>query len=190
MSFNVQGVINPSTIASWSCAIILSWRLADRFGLVGAAAAVLEVWKLGGIYLMIESRNLSQMQVAPHDGWYHICKLLPRELATLKGLTELPKGVGYTIGDNRLAVTGGCHEGERLSIQNIALVLPILAPVLLHWHPGPVCSFCHHWHLLHVPGSSHVCDQHQQEPRVAIDGEAQSSLSLTWYPAHTMLQPL
>ncbi len=119
-----------------------------------------------------------------------ICKLLPQELATLKGLAELPKGVGYIIGDNRLAVTGGCHEGERLSIQNIALVLPILAPVLLHWHPGPVCSFCHHGHLLHVPGSSHVCDQHQQEPRVAIDGEAQSSLSLTWYPARTTSQPL
>ncbi len=71
-------------------------------------------------------------------------KLLPQELATLKGLAELPKVVGYIIGDNRLAVTGGCHEGQRLSIQNIALVLPILAPVLLHWHPGPVCSFCHH----------------------------------------------
>jgi len=106
---------------------------------------------------------------------------LPLELATLKCLAEFPVGIGNVVRDYGLAVTGGCHEGERLAIQNRTFELPILAPVLPHWHP-PVQLGRHHRHLLHIPGSSHVCDQHQQEPWVAVDGEAQSSLSHTCYP--------
>ncbi len=113
---------------------------------------------------------------------------LPLELATLKCLAEFPVRIGNVVRDYGLAVTGGCHEGERLAIQNRTFELPILAPVLVHWHP-PVQLGRHHRHLLHIPGSSHVCDQHQQEPWVAVDGEAQSSLSHTCYPVTQQQQP-
>ncbi len=106
------------------------------------------------------------------------------ELSTLKGLAELPVWRSCIVRDYRLAIAGCGHEGESLAIQNTALVLPVLSPVLLQWHPL-VCLWAHDGHLLHIPGSSHICDQHQKEVRVAIDGEMHSSLSLTWYPACT-----
>lgn len=106
---------------------------------------------------------------------------LGSEVGAFEGLAELPvtrRGVG---GEGDGAVAGDGLERESLTAHlGVAGELPHGAPVALHAHPGGARPL--HVHLLHVARARYVRHQHQDEPGVAVDGEAHPPMLYARYP--------
>lgn len=101
------------------------------------------------------------------------------ELASFKGLSELPTG-GYDVvpGDG-FSIAGRNTEREALAVE-VRIALPILAPI--PWHSLPPYFWALYGHCMDIPCPSYICNQNQVEVRMAVYGEPHSSFLHTWYP--------
>lgn len=100
-------------------------------------------------------------------------------MASLKGLAELPPGRHDVVAGDGLPIAGGDLEGEALAVE-VAIALPILAPVSRHGLPPGLRPF--DGHRMHVSGPSNIGDENQVEVRVTIDSEPYPSLLRTGDP--------
>ena len=95
-------------------------------------------------------------------------------LAAFECLSESPVAGCAIHGGDDSAVAERGLEGQSSARQGaVAGELPHLAPVAHHWVPS--CVGTHHLQLLHVAGAADIGDEHEQEPRVAVDLEAHAA---------------
>ena len=102
------------------------------------------------------------------------------DLASFEGLAEPPACWGGVVADDGAAVAEGDLEGEALAVE-VGVALPVLSPVAGHGLPPGAGAL--DGDGLHVPGAGDVGDQHQVEVGVAVDGEPDTALLHTGYPA-------
>lgn len=90
-------------------------------------------WNLASL---VSNDELSPKQTycEPLNSKLHIDLL---ELATAEGLAKGPIRRGNVVRNHRTAVTGGDREREALS-DEVAVALPVLAPIPGHWLPPSV----------------------------------------------------
>jgi len=91
----------------------------------------------------------------------------------------LPVTGSDIVGSNGFPIAGSDLEGKALPVE-ATVALPILAPVPRHWLPASLGALDRN--RLDIPCSANVGDKNQIEVRVTIDGEPNSTLSLTGHP--------
>lgn len=101
------------------------------------------------------------------------------ELSTTKGLAEGPTSRSNVVGHHTSAVACCDLEREALAIE-VAVALPVLAPVSGHWLPSGPGTLDHH--RMHISSTSHVGYQDQVEVGMPVDGEPDSPLLPAGHP--------
>jgi len=108
------------------------------------------------------------------------------ELFAGVGLAVAPANWCGVVAREDAAIAAGDLERQRLAVEQGA-VLPVGAPVVAHRLPARPRSL--HRHRRQVASAAHVCDEHQDEVGVAVDGEPDATLLDARHPAQKHKSP-